>query len=72
MYFYLANGKVAHILMCSLYDLQYYFDPLVVVGAKLHEEDENRIGSNTEILHIIPQRVTGQVDVKKSDGMLIP
>lgn len=36
--FYLTDRKTGHILICSLCDLQHYFDPLVVVRAELYEK----------------------------------
>lgn len=38
VFFYLTDRKARHILICSLYDLQHYFDPLIVVRAELYEK----------------------------------
>ena len=39
LFFYLTYRKAGHILVCSLYDLKHYFDPLIVVRVELYEKD---------------------------------
>lgn len=36
--FYLTDGKGCHILICSLYDLQHDFDPLIIVRTELYKK----------------------------------